>query len=150
MADLKVNGVIVERNVQTSIPLAMYQTLYQDAQQIEIVESEDDIKSRKITELRNEIYKESDIDSLLGKTANALSASLNLQLKIFSAIAQAQTVEDIRNAALIAAPLMTRVQTMLNNGELLSVQAAQGVNDEDAIIEALEAMTKVARVIGAN
>ena len=98
--------------------------------------------------LRAKIYEPSaDMESLLGKTANALSASLNLQLKIFSAITQSQTVDDIRNAVLIAAPLMTRVQVMQKNGELLSVQAAQGVNDEDAIIEALEAMTKVARVI---
>ena len=98
--------------------------------------------------LRAKIYEQSaDMESLLGKTANALSASLNLQLKIFSAITQSQTVDDIRNAVLIAAPLMTRVQVMQKNGELLSVQAAQGVNDEDAIIEALEAMTKVARVI---
>lgn len=101
--------------------------------------------------LRAAIYEQAaDVESLLGKTANALSASLNLQLKIFSAIATAQTVEDIRNAALIAAPLMTRVQAMLANGELLSVQAAQGINDEDAIVEALTAMTKVARVIGAK
>ena len=98
--------------------------------------------------LRAKIYEQSaDMESLLGKTANALSASLNLQLKIFSAITQSQTVDDIRNAVLIAAPLMTRVQVMQKNGELLSVQAAQGVNDEDAIIEALEAMTKVAGVI---
>ena len=98
--------------------------------------------------LRTEIYEQAaDVESLLGKTANALSASLNLQLKIFSAMCQAQTVDDVRNAALIAAPLMTRMQGMLQNGELLSVQAAQGVSDEDAIIEALESMTKVARVI---
>ena len=98
--------------------------------------------------LRTEIYEQAaDVESLLGKTANALSASLNLQLKIFSAMCQAQTVDDVRNAALIAAPLMTRMQGMLQNGELLSVQAAQGVSDEDAIIEALESMTQVARVI---
>lgn len=33
---------------------------------------------------------------------------------------------------------------------MASVQAAQGINDEDAIVEALMAMTKVARVIGAK
>lgn len=101
-------------------------------------------------QLRSNIYAQSDIDSLFGKTANALSASLNLQLKIFSAMAKAKTVDDIRNAALIAEPLMIRVQGMLANGELLSVQAAQNVSDEDAIVEALTAMTKVARVIGAK
>jgi hypothetical protein len=97
--------------------------------------------------LRKNIYGKYDIDSLLGKTANALSAALNIQLKIFSALATAQSIDDVRNAALIAAPLMTLVSGKLERGELLSVQAAQGMSDEDSIVEALEAMTQVAQII---
>jgi hypothetical protein len=97
--------------------------------------------------LRKKIYDARDLDALVGKTANALSASLNIQLKIFSKLATAQSIDDVRNAALIAAPLMTRVSGMLERGELLSVQAAQGMSDEDTIIEAWESMTQVARVI---
>jgi hypothetical protein len=97
--------------------------------------------------VREQIYADVDMHSILGKTANALSATLNIQLKMFSAMTQAQTVDDIRKAVLIAEPLMIRVSGMLARGELLSVQAAQNISDEDAIVEALESMTKAARAI---
>lgn len=110
-------------------------------------EISDYLKNVELQKTRESIASIAEMPSLLGKTANALSASLNLQLKIFTALAQAQTIDDVRNAALIAAPLMDRVGAMLERGELLSVQAAQGISDEDAILEALESMTQVARVI---
>lgn len=97
--------------------------------------------------LRHKIFEQYDIESLLGKTSNALVATLNLQMQIYQRLAVAQSFEDVRAAILPAWPLMQRVQGMLARGELLSVQTAQGMSDEEAVIEALEAMTKAARVI---
>lgn len=98
-------------------------------------------------EQRQIIYKKHDLDSLLGKTANALSATLNLQMQVFKNLATVQTLADVRASVAPALPLMQRVQGMMDRGELLTVQHAQQQSDEDAVVEVLLAMTAVAKII---
>jgi hypothetical protein len=88
--------------------------------------------------------------SLVGKTANALSAALNIHMQFYQRLAAAQSLADVRAAVEPALPLMQRVGAMLAAGELRSVQHAQGVSDEDAVIEGLLAMTQAAAVIEAQ
>jgi hypothetical protein len=68
-------------------------------------------------------------------------------MQIFKNLATAQTLADVRAAVAPALPLMQRVQGMLERGELLTVQHAQQQTDEDAVVEALLAMTEVAKII---
>jgi hypothetical protein len=101
--------------------------------------------------LRQKINDEvADVPSLLGKTANALSAALNIHMQVYQRLAAAQSLADVRAAVEPALPLMQRVGAMLAAGELRSVQHAQGVSDEDAVIEGLLAMTQAAAVIEAQ
>lgn len=88
--------------------------------------------------------------SLIGKVSNALAGALNIQMQVFQRLATAQSFADVQAAVEPALPLMQRIQGMLERGELMSVQYAQGLSDEDAIVEALESMTKVARIIQAH
>jgi hypothetical protein len=88
--------------------------------------------------------------SLVGKTANALSAALNIHMQVYQRLAAAQSLADVQAAVEPALPLMQRVGAMLAAGELRSVQHVQGVSDEDAVIEGLLAMTQAAAVIAAQ
>lgn len=85
--------------------------------------------------------------SLIGKTSNALSAVLDIHTQVYANLAAAQTLADVRAAIAPAVPLMTRVAAMRENGELLSVQYAQGMDNVDAVIEGLVAMTTCAKVV---
>lgn len=85
--------------------------------------------------------------SIIGKASNALAATLNLQMQIFQHLAVAQSFAEVNAAVQPAIPLMQRISGMLERGELMSVQHAQGMTDDDAIIEAMESMTKVAHII---
>ena len=84
--------------------------------------------------------------SLIGKTSNALSAVLDIHAQVYARLAAAQTMADVRSAIEPAIPLMTRVAAMRESGELLSVQHAQGMDNVDAVIEVLVAMTTCAQV----
>lgn len=85
--------------------------------------------------------------SLIGKTSNALSAVLDIHSQVYARLAAAQSLADVRAAIEPAIPLMTRVATMRGNGDLMSVQYAQGMDNVDAVIEGLVAMTVCAKVV---
>ena len=85
--------------------------------------------------------------SLIGKTSNALSAVLDIHAQVYERLASAQSLADVRAAIEPAIPLITRVAEMHENGELLSVQYAQGIDNVDAVIEGLVAMTTCSRVV---
>lgn len=85
--------------------------------------------------------------SLTGKTSNALSAALNIHMKVYTRLAQAQSLADVRDAVAPAMPLMQSVGELLKNDELMTVQDAQGKSDEDAVIEGLMAMTQAAEIV---
>ena len=85
--------------------------------------------------------------SLIGKTSNALSAVLDIHAQVYARLAAAQSLEDVRTAIAPAIPLMTRVAAMRENGELLSVQYTQGMDNVDTVIEGLVAMTTCANVV---
>ena len=88
--------------------------------------------------------------SLAGKTSNALSGSLNTLMQVLGGLAQAQTLADVRNAVVPAVPLMTQVQSLVDKGEIMSVQYAQGISDVDAVIEGLQAISQAAKIIKAQ
>jgi hypothetical protein len=85
--------------------------------------------------------------SLAGKTSNALSGSLNILMQVLGNLAQVQSIDDVRNAVAPALPLMTQVQSLVESGEIMSVQYAQGISDEDAVIEGLRAITQAGTII---
>ena len=85
--------------------------------------------------------------SLIGKTSNALSAVLDIHAQVYARLAAAQSLADVRAAIEPAIPLMTRVAAMRESGELISVQYTQGMDDVDAVIEGLVAMTVCAKVV---
>lgn len=85
--------------------------------------------------------------SLIGKTSNALSAVLDIHAQVYARLAAAQSLADVRTAIEPAMPLVTRVAAMHENGELVSVQYAQGMDNVDAVIEGLVAMTICAKVV---
>lgn len=85
--------------------------------------------------------------SLIGKTSNALSAVLDIHAQVYAQLAAAQSLADVRAAIEPAIPLMTRVAAMRENGELMSVQYAQGMDNVDAVIEGLVAITTCAKVV---
>lgn len=87
--------------------------------------------------------------SLVGKTSNALSAAINIHMQVYQNLASAQTLADVRASVAPALPLMTQVGDMLSNDELMTVQTAQGMSDEEAVIEGLLAMTEAAKTIQA-
>lgn len=87
--------------------------------------------------------------SLAGKTSNALSGSLNIMMQVLGGLAQAQTLADVRNAVTPAMPLIAQVTALVDSGEIVSVQYAQNITDEQAVIEGLFAMTQVAKIIKA-
>lgn len=88
--------------------------------------------------------------SLIGKTSNALSAVLDIHVQVYARLAAAQSLADVRAAIEPAVPLMQRVAAMREAGELLSVQYAQGMDNVDAVIEGLVAMTTCAKVVEAH
>lgn len=94
--------------------------------------------------LRNDIYKVADIDSLLGKTANFSAAVAAIVLDVFGKLRVAKSMDDINQAVAPYDALLLRLQTGLANGELKAVHVEQGLSHEEAIIEGLEAYTKVA------
>lgn len=85
-----------------------------------------------------------DSESLLGKTANFTAALAAINLDVFSKLAVANSFEDVRDSVGNHLPLMQLLSEKIEAGEILTVQAAQGMSDQDAILEALEAMTAVA------
>ncbi len=88
--------------------------------------------------------------SLAGKTSNALSGSLNIMMQVLGGLAQAQTLADVRNAVTPAMPLIAQVTALVDSGDIVSVQYAQNITDEQAVIEELFAMTQVAKIINAQ
>lgn len=99
--------------------------------------------------VRGKIYKVADLDSLLGKTANFTAAIANIQLHMMGALLKAQSFEAFKTEMMVYAPFIQQLQSMIANGEIMSVQSAQGAKDTDAVIEGLTALTQVARVIKA-
>lgn len=140
---IKNNQIAVFKNGEWEIEEASISTVIT----MNIVVDKKVEKKRNLLLTREKIYTSHDLDALMGKTANALVATLNLQMQIYQRLATAQSLADVRAAVAPALPLMQRVQEMIAKGELLSVQTVQGMSDEEAVIEALEAMTKAARVI---
>lgn len=98
-------------------------------------------------ELRQRIENEvADIPSLLGKTANFTAATTRILLNVMGKLAIAQSLADVRGAVEPYVPLIQMLQAKIDAGEIMSVQYAQGLDDEAAIFEGLEVLTKVARV----
>lgn len=94
-------------------------------------------------QLRAQIYESADVDSLLGKTANFAAANAAIMLDVFGKILAG---EDIKAAIKPYAPLILRLQEGIKNGEFKAVSTAQGMNHTEAIIEGLQAYTKVAAI----
>jgi hypothetical protein len=153
MAHLKIDGHIVEYHLDLSIHQDFYRNQYPDAKSIEIVLDSTD-KKRGVQNAIAAKFGDGNHAragmSLVGKTANALSAALNIHMQVYQRLAAAQSLADVRAAVEPALPLMQRVGAMLAAGELRSVQHVQGVSDEDAVIEGLLAMTQAAAVIEAQ
>lgn len=82
--------------------------------------------------------------SLQGKSTNALVGSLNIIMQVFGNMLQSDDPA-LKQAAAPAAPLITQVTGLIENGDLLSVQSAQGISDTDAVLEGLFAMTTAAK-----
>lgn len=85
--------------------------------------------------------------SLCGKLSNALSASLAIQMQIYSQLAQANTLAEVRAAMNPVLPLIKDVAEKKAKGEFVSVQHIQGAEDHEAILEALASMTQAALII---
>jgi hypothetical protein len=153
MAHLKIDGHIVEYHLDLSIHQDFYRNQYPDAKSIEIVLDDAD-KKRGVQNAIAATFGGGDHArssmSLVGKTANALSAALNIHMQVYQRLAAAQSLADVRAAVEPALPLMQRVGAMMAAGELRSVQHAQGISDEDAVIEGLLAMTQAAAVVAAQ
>ena len=96
---------------------------------------------------RSRIYRDvADLDSLSGKTSNLTVATSRILLSVMGKLATAQSLADVRGAVEPYVPLMQKLQAKIDAGEIMSVQYAQGLDDEAAIFEGLEVLTKVARV----
>ncbi len=153
MAVLKVDGTVVQGSVLADADMGFIRSLYPDAQYIELVLDDADkkrgVQNAIAAKFGGGDHARSSM-SLVGKTANALSAALNIHMQVYQRLAAAQSLADVRAAVEPALPLMQRVGAMLAAGELRSVQHAQGISDEDAVVEGLLAMTQAAAVIAAQ
>jgi hypothetical protein len=85
--------------------------------------------------------------SLVGKTSNAL---VSLMTEIMTMVQLAQQGKTLKESTAHMMPLVERVVAMMQVGELMSVQHAQGISNEDTVIEGLLAMTQAAAVIAAQ
>ena len=96
---------------------------------------------------RSRIYRDvADLDSLSGKASNFTAATSRILFSVMGKLATAQSLADVRVAVEPYVPLMQKLQAKIDAGEIMSVQYAQGLDDDAAIFEGLEVLTKVARV----
>lgn len=146
--DIFANGQLIA-TTEFDLPLSLFETIYPDSV-ITKQPSSLDLKRQVQAKISSQLASGDSVAtalSIIGKASNALSGALNIQLQMFRRLAIAQSFADVQAAVEPALPLMQRIQHMLERGELMSVQYAQGMSDEDAIVEALESMTIVARII---
>lgn len=154
MAKIMVNGQQILGDYSPDTDLNTLKMIYGDTSDIQLLLDESDIKTRiqkgivvKMTKPGEPLDMQRVAMSLIGKTSNALSAVLDIHAQVYSRLAAAQTMADVRSAIEPAIPLMTRVAAMRESGELLSVQYEQGMDNVDAVIEGLVAMTTCAQVV---
>lgn len=148
-------GVVVATNTGFSTKEAAINALNLDDTDVALVpENKSEVKTQiqqDITVAMSKPGEPADMQrvamSLIGKTSNALSAVLDIHAQVYARLAATQSLADVRAAIEPAIPLMTRVSAMRENGELLSVQHAQGMDNVDVVIEGLVAMTTCAKVI---
>lgn len=154
MAKIIVNGRQILGDYSPDTDLNALKIIYGDTSDIQLLLDKSDLKTltqKSITAALSKPGEPVDTQrvamSLIGKTSNALSAVLDIHAQVYTRLAAAQTMADVRSAIEPAIPLMTRVAAMRESGELLSVQHAQGMDNVDAVIEGLVAMTTCAQVV---
>lgn len=143
MANLYIDGIFQDVKVPLNADIDGLKVLYPNAVNISVLASE---KHEYKAVIRSKIYKEADIDALLGKTANFTAATAAIMLDIFGKMLTANSHDEFKAAIKPYAPLIEKLQEGIKSGEFKSVISAQGLNHGDAIIEGLTAYTTVAQV----
>lgn len=154
MAKITVNGQQILGDYLPDMDLNALKIIYGDTSDIQLLLSKSDLKTltqkgiiAALSKPGEPVDRQRVAMSLIGKTSNALSAVLDIHAQVYARLATAQSIADVRSAIEPAIPLMTRVAALRESGELLSVQHAQGMDNVDAVIEGLVAMTTCAKVI---